>query len=208
METQYRDITLGVLAGGEGSRMGCPKAQIRVADEPILSYLLRQLKWPGPTLLVTAPGRTRPAGAEYFDREVVDPVARAGPLRGLLTALEQSRTNRLVVATVDMPAITIHQLGFLVNQLEIAADSQAILLDRAGQIEPFPSIYRREAVDAVRELLASNVRAVRALAGDRRVRVIPAPDDWPAMVWTNLNLPSDLAVLRHLDRGTDIRATQ
>ena len=49
-------------------------------------------------MLVTAPGIARPRGAERFDREVVDPVAGLGPLRGLMTALENASTDIVVVA--------------------------------------------------------------------------------------------------------------
>ena len=60
--------TLAILAGGEGSRMGQPKAELRIGARPILSYLLDRFLWAGPTILVTAPGRKRPPGATGFDR--------------------------------------------------------------------------------------------------------------------------------------------
>ena len=92
------DVTLAVLAGGEGSRMGRPKGELLVRGRPILVHLVEQLAWRGPTLLVTAPGRERPAGGERFDREVVDAVAGEGPLRGLLTALEAATTEIVLSA--------------------------------------------------------------------------------------------------------------
>src|ERR1700722_14126455 len=85
-------ISLAVIAGGKGERMGLPKSHLKYKEQPILKWLLRQIQWPGPTLLVTAPGVAHPPAAELFDREAVDPVDGLGPLRGLLTALEQSST--------------------------------------------------------------------------------------------------------------------
>ena len=58
-----------------------------------MEYLLEQLGWLAPTLLVTAPGREKPPGREHFAREVVDAVAGEGPLRGVLTALEATETQ-------------------------------------------------------------------------------------------------------------------
>ena len=52
-----RDVTLAILAGGEGSRMGYPKGELRLGGRPILPVLLERFAWEGPTLLVTAPGR-------------------------------------------------------------------------------------------------------------------------------------------------------
>ena len=42
-------------------------------------------------MLVTAPGFERPPGFERFGREVVDPIAGIGPLRGVLTAIEHRK---------------------------------------------------------------------------------------------------------------------
>src|SRR5688572_29494375 len=102
---QRSSTTLAILAGGAGSRMGRAKSLLTVHGRPVLEYLHRQFAWPGPTLLVTTPGRERPPGHELFSREVTDPVADLGPLRGLLTALEQCTTPLLIVSTVDMPCI-------------------------------------------------------------------------------------------------------
>jgi molybdopterin-guanine dinucleotide biosynthesis protein A len=80
-------ITLAILAGGEGSRMGRPKAQLKIADIPILQWMmLQRLCWPGPRLLVTSPGREHRPACEQFDREIADSIAGEGPLRGIITA--------------------------------------------------------------------------------------------------------------------------
>src|SRR5581483_11371389 len=86
-------ITLAILAGGRGSRMGRPKALLEIRGKPILTYLLDRLAWNGPKWLITAPGMQQPPGAQAFDRELVDPEEGAGPLRGVLTALEHLQTQ-------------------------------------------------------------------------------------------------------------------
>src|SRR5688572_7399 len=109
-----RDLTLAVLAGGEGSRMSRAKSLLHVNDRPILEHLLERFAWPGPTLLVTAPGRERPPGVGRFTREFADPIAGQGPLRGILTALENAMTSRVAFAAVDMPLVERHHLDDLV----------------------------------------------------------------------------------------------
>ena len=54
MTSSLSNVTLAILAGGEGSRMGKPKGHLEIAGKPILAYLLDQIGWPGPTMLVTA----------------------------------------------------------------------------------------------------------------------------------------------------------
>ena len=185
------DVTLAILAGGAGSRMGQPKGLIEIDGRPILVDLLERISWTGPTLLVTSPGREHPPGWAEFHREVVDPVAGQGPLRGVLTALEHAATDVLVVAVGDMPGVTRGHLEWLAIELGAASGALALMLRRGEQVEPFPSAYRRGAADMVAAQLVRGRHAVHGLAVDDRVLVRPAPD-WPELAWTNLNRPADL----------------
>src|SRR5688500_9615172 len=110
-------VTLAVLAGGAGSRMGRAKSLLTVRGRPILDYLMDRLNWPGPTMLVTAAGRERPPGAGRFEREVHDDVEGEGPLRGVYTALTHATTPVIAIAAVDMPAVTQADLGWFVAEL-------------------------------------------------------------------------------------------
>ena len=187
--------TLAILAGGAGSRMGRPKGWLEAGGRPMLAHLLDQFDWPGPTLLVTAPGRERPPDWELFSREVVDAVEGEGPLRGIVTALEASATPLVVVATVDMPEVRREQLEWLVGQLNQRADIPGILLRRAeeeGCIEPFPCIFRTTAATVLRARLQAGKRSVHSLAQEHLVATLPAPQEWATQVWTNLNRPEDL----------------
>ena len=188
------DVTLAILAGGEGARMGMPKGELRVAAEPILVYLLRQIAWKGPTMLVTAPGRERPAGHQLFDREVVDPVAGQGPLRGVLTALEHAGTPIVAVTTVDMPNVRGGDLRWLVARLDDTPNAMGLMLRRGAEIEPFPGAYRTAAASAIRAQVDAKRLSVRGLADQAGFGTLPAPRDWDEReVWTNLNRPDDLA---------------
>jgi molybdopterin-guanine dinucleotide biosynthesis protein A len=192
-------VTLAILAGGEGSRMGTPKGLLRIgpdAGQPILTYLLHRITWRGPTLLVTAPGREHPPGWEGFDREATDPEAGGGPLRGVLTALEHARTALTVVLTVDMPEIGPEQLRCLLEILREDPQARGAMFRRgeasATQIEPFPSVYRPAAIEPIAARLQGGRRSVHGLLQDAGFISVDAPAHWPQSVWTNLNSPEDL----------------
>lgn len=190
-------ITLAILAGGEGSRMGRPKGEIIVGCIPILAYLLDRTAWPGPTLLVTAPGREHPPAWERFDREVSDPVAGEGPLRGVLTAIENCQTEAIVVGTVDMPGVDRGALDWLVHEFGARPESLGVMCVRVdGQIEPFPCGLRKTAAPLIRAAIADGRRSVHGLAESTEVVALPVPPDWPPTIWTNLNRPEDLAAWR------------
>lgn len=191
------DITLAILAGGESSRMGTPKSHLTLAGQPILRYLLGRLAWRGPTLLVTAPGRERPPGHEAFTREVVDPVAGQGPLRGILTAFEAA-SGDVLVATVDMPGLGPGQLRWVHDRLAERPAVAGVMLRRDGRVEPFPAAYRGGAIDVVRSRLGAGQLSVHGLVGEPGFAVVDAPSDWPAETWVNLNRPEDVEAFRRL----------
>ena len=191
--------TLAILAGGEGSRMGRPKGELEINGKPILLFLLDRLNWPGPTLLVTAPGRERPPGSEAFDREATDPITGQGPLRGLHTALTHSTTPRVVIAPVDMPLISRTQLEWLIQEQSTSADAMALMLRRRMNsetiFEPFPSIWHVDAVPVLEERLAHQEpreRSLRFLTDHPRILLRDCPVDWEESTWINLNHPQDL----------------
>jgi molybdopterin-guanine dinucleotide biosynthesis protein A len=155
--------------------------------------LLERFQWPGPTLLVTAPGREHPPGWERFDREVMDPVAGEGPLRGVLTAIEGSSTEIVVVATVDMPGVTRERLAWVVGQLVDSPRRLAVMCRRGGdRLEPFPLGIRRESLESIRSLIARGERSVVRGLGQGIADLVTCPSAWPDEVWANLNAPDDI----------------
>jgi molybdopterin-guanine dinucleotide biosynthesis protein A len=195
MSSNPRDfarVSLAVLAGGEGSRMGFAKAEMKWRGRPILHALLEQFDWPGPTLLVTAPGREHPRGWDRFTREVADPTAGQGPLRGLLTALEQAAAPLVVVTAVDMPFVRRDHLQWIAAALADRPESRGVLLWQAGKVQPLPCAFRVEAVPLVKHAMESGRRSLHGMLADPAVVGLDAPADWDKEVWTNLNTPQDL----------------
>jgi molybdopterin-guanine dinucleotide biosynthesis protein A len=189
--------TLAVIAGGKGQRMGLPKSHMQFQKQPILAWLLREMQWPGPTLLVTAPGVTNPPAAVLFDREAVDPVEALGPLRGLLTALEESSTPIVAAITADMPSVRRPMLEWLVAMLTAQPKAKGVMcrVDSEGdsRIEPFPSAFRREAREEIAQRLAAGKGSVQALAAMPAFLAPQSPPEWPSNTWTNLNTPAELS---------------
>jgi len=187
-----RQVTLAVLAGGRGERMGGPKSRLRIGGVAILKYLLERLRWDGPTLLVTGIGNEQPPGNELFDQEVTDAVAGEGPLRGILTALDAATTERVVAVTVDMPGVTREQIEWLLDQArdaEVASVSRVI--EGVARIEPFPCILRTSLRDAIKRRLEAGRRSMHGLIEDAGT-VLAATSSWGEHVWLNLNYPDDL----------------
>lgn len=202
-----RSTTLVVLAGGAGVRMGVPKSHVRIDGRPILEQLHRYFAWPGPTLLVTAPGLENPPGAKCFEREVKDEVAGEGPLRGILTALRASDTERTVIATVDMPCVARPHLRWLAESLAAQPQAHGVFIRRNARVEPFPCAVRTTAAEGMAARLALQRRSVNALADLPHFLLLDAPREWPDATWTNLNTPDDLQAWEHGEKAGSTNRT-
>ena len=175
--------------------MGFPKGELRLAGRPILSLLVGQFAWEGPTLVVTAPGRERPTGWELFSREVIDPSAGQGPLRGVLTALENAATPVVVVAAVDMPFVSHTHLAWVARTLRERSDALGVMPRRGEQVQPFPSAFRAGAASVLRRSLEANRRSLYRLTWDPAFVAVDSPPEWDGAVWRNLNTPGDVEAM-------------
>jgi molybdopterin-guanine dinucleotide biosynthesis protein A len=190
-------VALAILAGGRGVRLG-----------GVAKGLLRQ---GGRTLIESQLG----FGAHFDERLIVTgdavpylPFARAhrarivGDLRpglgapgGLHAALCQSRCDWVVAVACDMPFLSWPPLARLLE--ERAEDMDAAAFEVGGWLQPFPSLWRREAAPlltarlerqpALRELLTSlrlrrlDQAALAAVDPDlRAVRSVNRPEELTA----------------------------
>ena len=85
-----------VLAGGAGKRMGQDKAEVVVADRPMISWVIGALESVVDRVIVS--GRT---GAWNGHSGLADPEGMAGPLAGLAAGLQLGEPVLLVA--VDQP---------------------------------------------------------------------------------------------------------
>jgi molybdopterin-guanine dinucleotide biosynthesis protein A len=177
--------------------MGMPKSWLSIRGEPILQYLLRRMEWPGPTILVTAPGVEHPPAANLFGREAIDSVCGLGPLNGLLTALEHSVTPILACIAVDMAAANQSMVINLVTALTSDGGALGVMYrtrsEKNAGSQPFPSVFRRKAREEVHRRMARGQMSIHGLVETSGFKLVEAPEDWPHGVWTNLNSPEELA---------------
>lgn len=184
------DVTLAVLAGGAGRRMGGPKAWLKYQNEPILARLHRRLGWPGPTLLISSPGREHPPGCERFTAEACDAVAEQGPLRGIYTAAIAATTDLIVAVPVDMPQLRQEPLARLVEALQSSIDTQAACYQVGESSKPLPVVFQKNLQDGLKRRIDQSDLSVNRWLRAIGARYIEA-HDIDDCFWKNLNEPGD-----------------
>lgn len=157
------DVTPVILAGGLGRRAGGPKSFRHFRGEPILGRLHRQIDWPTPALLVTAGTVLNPPGHNLF-KQIVDRVEDQGPLRGILTALENSNTAWVFITTVDMPDIDRSHIDWLMTQVSAASTGVLTRDPETGDLQPFPCLLHTSLKPEIERLFGTHHLAARGIA--------------------------------------------
>jgi molybdenum cofactor cytidylyltransferase len=186
-----------VLAGGASSRMGQPKALLRLDGPTFLRRILETLRDGGiaEAVVVTRPGAPDVAAeiaSAGFGRGVENPRPDRGQLSSLLVGLEaidQSDVTAALVTLVDVPLVRAASIALLLAR---AQDSPAPILravctGRHGH----PVIFARAVFDSLRRAdPAAGAKAVlRAFAvedvevGDPGIlRDVDTPEDYERLI--------------------------
>lgn len=191
-EGRFAEVTGALLLGGASRRMGRDKARLRIGDESVAARLARRLGELFEDVLLV--GGDPPPDAP--GRRVPDRDGPRSALRGLVSALEAARTERVLVLATDLPLVSCE----LLLALLAFPEARVVAPRDAHGVQPLCALYRREPVLALaRERLAAGELALHrllealeyaALEGDDLAHVDPE-----GVALFNLNTPEDLALL-------------
>jgi molybdopterin-guanine dinucleotide biosynthesis protein A len=171
-------VTVAVLAGGRGSRLGGEKALVELGGRPMIWYPLAAARKTGLDAVVVAKRCTR---LPDLDVPVLrEPDGPTHPLLGVITALEHFPA--VLAVPCDMPFLD----GCELAALAAMPDNFATL----APAQPFPSLYRRAALPRLRAAVGVSA-SVRSLLADASARAAMASGQKGAQV--SVNTPEDLA---------------
>lgn len=196
--------TLGVLlAGGLGRRMGgADKGLIRIGDQTILQRIVARLAPSCAGLIINANGE--PARFSALRLPVVaDPIAgHAGPLAGILAALEWAADHRpdlawVVTVSTDSPFLPRDLVGRL-HAARAEAGTFLACTASAGRTHPpiglWPVALRE---DLRRAVVEEGERKIDRWTARHGIAVAEWPTD-PLDPFFNVNTPEDAALAQSL----------
>ncbi len=187
-------ISVCILAGGEATRLP-GKLQLEVGDVPMIVRVFRNVS-PGRETWISTKGTLPPeVDAELDVPQVVDRWPLRGPLSGLVSTMNEMRSEWVFAIAGDAPLID----GAYIDALaaHISPDVDAIVPRHSGErgrIEPLAALYRREAF--VREglpVLLGGEGTLRLVIDRLRTTFVPVDDP---RIFTNVNTPQDYDALR------------
>ncbi|WP_372013439.1 molybdenum cofactor guanylyltransferase [Pseudoxanthomonas sp. 10H] len=184
------DLTLGLLAGGRGTRLGgIDKAWIERDGVPqVLRFAHRFPGETGPVLVSANRGRERHAAAGL--QVVGDRLAQgSGPLAGIDALAAACTTGWLLTLPVDLFDVN----DCLVRTLASGASAHGAVAEDDDGLQPLVALYRR---DALRAALPAAIAAGELAPRDLQRRLELARVRLPGVRFGNLNTLQDLAAAR------------
>lgn len=173
-----------VLAGGSSTRMGRPKASLRVGDETLLERAVGVLVSRVDEVIVCG-GQDAPRGAVL----VPDVAYSAGPLAGIEAALGYGGGRDVLVLAVDLPLVTQAVIDRLIAPL---LAGQVRVARGNGRVQPLLGAYSADLVGLVRAHRLSGDRSVMGMVMDAPHLTLVDVDPGSLM---NINTPADLRLV-------------
>jgi molybdopterin-guanine dinucleotide biosynthesis protein A len=198
-----------ILAGGQSSRMGRPKAWLPFQGQPMLARVLDRL---APLfeerIIVRAPGQELPA---VEARLVEDEEPGQGPVAGLAVGLAAVTRPLAFALSCDAPFVNPDVVAYLVERCRPPHSVVVPLWE--GRLQPLHAVYRTDTAPVLKQLLSAGRR--RPVDLFREVPTLEVPEeeiralDPDGLTFLNTNTPEEwqraLALAAEREPGQSIK---
>ncbi len=144
------EVTGIILAGGKSSRMGADKGLQELCGKPLISYAVQVLTGLCDKILISSSSKAY----EIFGYEVIaDEFPGIGPMGGIYSALKQSKTEKNLVLSCDLPFVSAELFSFILksaNGFEVAVPYEG-----NRHYEPLCAFYRLSIVEKMAEYISN-----------------------------------------------------
>lgn len=188
----FPDVTLAVVAGGQGRRLsGVPKGLLRIGEGTVLERLLGLAPLFAEVVLVAnEPGPY----ARFGLRTVADAVPGKGAPGGVHAALLGARTEWVLAVACDMPFVLPEAVRVLLEARAPGVDAVCFTVE--GRMEPLLAAWRASLASPWGEALKRGDPSLRELLALARARLLPEAAlravDAELRSLVNVNTPEDL----------------
>ena len=184
-----RPVHALVLAGGRSRRLGRDKAGLEIDGKPQLERVVELLSPLVDEVRVSVRADQPPDSLRDRYPQIVDREADAGPVAGILAALEFDRSADWLVVAVDLPRLDRQTVEVLLGA-KPSGPFTAYRSTSDGLPEPLCAVYRAEALPVVRGFVDAGIRCPRKILIKSGTELLEQPN--PAAL-DNLNTPEDQA---------------
>lgn len=180
------NITGIILSGGKSSRMRTNKALLLYKDKPFIQHVINAMSPLVNELIIVG----RPDEYAHLNLKCIDDIIEnSGPLAGVYSGLEASKTKYNLILSCDVPLITTGILTTIIDHID--DESDVIQIESNGQAMPLIAIYKKHCKSLFRSLLHQGERRLLKALDQLMVKNIALDPSLNIHV-TNINNPSIL----------------
>jgi len=200
-----RKIVGVILAGGQSSRFGSPKAFVKKDNIPFYHYSWQAIRpFVSSMLIITNPQLKALFTKDGVTTKLVndhEDYQGQGPLAGIYTAMDVRSAAWYMIIPVDVPFVEQWIFELLLTFMD--EDVEAIIPVVNGKKEPLLSLYHYSLKKAIKKQLDMGKRSMHQLLADKKVIYVPIEDEKP---FTNINRQEDYQrFVHHKEGDTPVR---
>ena len=188
MKNSLANITAVILAGGQGSRFGgVDKGMIKLKQKPLVQHVIESIQPQVKEIIISA-NRNH----DYY-ASLGFPVYKdgytdfAGPLAGILQALQHCQTEWLLTVPADSPFIPADLVSRLLQNIK---SEKVVLAHDGAQLQPTFALIHTSLEPSLAQFLQQGERKTRVWMQQQAHLIVDFSDQPDAFI--NINTKDDL----------------
>lgn len=194
MKPSQPSITTVILAGGAARRMdGNDKGLIVLNGKPMIRHVIDRLRTQCSDLVINC-NRSHPQYAQFGYPLIEDTISGgAGPLAGVLSALQQGDSDYVLCVPCDTPLLPTNLVARMLREIE-QHNAVACTVSDGDRLHPVVLLVKRSVRSGLHDYLANGGRKVH----DWFYSVAHCSADFSdqPQAFVNINTPQQLAELQ------------
>ena len=190
MSINSQDINAVILAGGQGSRLGgLDKGLLELNKRPLIQHVIDRIQPQVSNIIISANRHIdiySNFGFNVYEDDIPD---FAGPLAGILKALEHCQNEWLLVVPSDSPFIP----DDLAQRLSENIENNKIAIPHDGKyLHPTFALVHKSLTSSLKEFLQQGERKARVWMQQQEHTIVDFSDQADAFI--NINTENDLKI--------------
>ena len=175
-----------ILAGGRSRRMGRDKSLITFHNKPQREYLFDLLN----TLCDKVYTSCKKGDEVPFSlNPLPDEFEIESPLNGILSAFNQNLETAWLTIPVDMPAVNLETLNYLISNRSINHIATCFFDSEGKNPEPLLTLWEPQSASLLKQFYEAGNISPRDFLKQSNANILPVPDK---RVLRNINSPDEL----------------